>query len=82
MNQYQVNCNVSEYEVLDTFEKSQLKQALDFARNYSGFHPYLSIVVENYNDAHGIAVVKGSRQLPDNDQIYLFIGGKRKAVLK
>jgi hypothetical protein len=69
-------------EYIKMFEKSELKQALEFARNYSVFYPHHRIVVENYNDAHGIAIAKNSRQLPDNDQVYLFIGGIRKAVLK
>ncbi len=69
-------------EYIKTFEKSELKQSLEFAKGYSSFYPYHRIAVENFSDSQGIEIAKGSNRFPDDKEIYLFIGGKLQEVSK
>ena len=68
-------------KMLQSYEKSELKNALKFARVFSKTFKRTRVIVENYSDCGGVSVWKDSNRSHDNKEVILFLGGKRKRAI-
>ncbi len=68
-------------KVIQTYPKTELKNALKFARIYSKTFSNVRVTVENYSDAGGIVVSKDNPLNHDNRELILFVNGIRKRAI-